>query len=48
MENQNFVCMSNEELMMVDGGGVVLLIGLGVLCVGAFGLGVYNGSKNNG
>lgn len=47
MKNLAFVELNDNELQEIDGGVAWALIALGVLCAGAFGIGVYNGFKGN-
>ncbi len=47
MINESFVSLNDNELQEVDGGVPILLIGLGVVCVIALGVGIYNGYKGN-
>jgi hypothetical protein len=43
---QNYTTLSDVELQEVNGGGVVLLIGGGILSVGLLAWGVYNGYQS--
>lgn len=47
MINESFVTLNDNELQEIDGGIAWALIGLGVLCLGGFGVGIYNGYKGN-
>ena len=40
---QNYTTLSDIELQEVDGGGVLLLVGGGILAVGLLAWGAYNG-----
>ena len=43
---QNYTTLSDVELQGVNGGGVVLLIGGGILAVGLLAWGAYNGYQS--
>ena len=46
MDNNKFVELAENEMMDVEAGGVFVGILIGVGCVAALGLGIYNGYKD--
>ena len=43
---QNYTTLSDIELQEIDGGGVLLLVGGGILAVGLLAWGAYNGYQS--
>ena len=43
---QNYTTLSDIELQEIDGGGVLLLVGGGILAVGLLAWGAYNGDQS--
>ena len=43
---QNYTTLSDVELQEIDGGGVLLVVGGGILAIGLLAWGAYNGYQS--